>query len=340
MDRSSSKTRSGRKVNYSVVVPFYNEAVLARKYYTELSAALQGLGESYQIVFVDDGSTDATAEILRMATEHDPCVDVIRLPRNVGQQQATLVGMREAAGDVVVTMDADLHVDPEHIAGLLQVLRDDPQCDVASGARTTRAAGVFRRITSHMVTTLLNRMCRTRLKDPGSTFRAMRRRVVERALRNEILAQNLPLFVTYSGLTIREVPVPSSAPPRRRSSYRPSSLLMALALAMLNYSSGARGLSVLLTVGGGMMLAGAALCTGLIVKGTIHQTPLPTNLLLAGLVAACSGMRSGRRSTGAAAGAGLGPDIRALISHGKKSVKIVSTGPHKVVSSNGLLMPG
>lgn len=64
---------------------------------------------------------------------------------------------------------------------------------------------------------------------------------------------------------------------------------MALALAMLNYSSGARGLSVLLTVGGGMMLAGAALCTGLIVKGTIHQTPLPTNLLLAGLVAVVFG---------------------------------------------------
>ena len=282
VDDAGKSHRTG--VDVSVVVPLYNEANLVEDCVGRLSEALRCSARNHQIVLVDDGSTDATPGLLDRLAQGDSSLQVIRLPRNMGQQHATLVGMREARGDVVITMDADLPVDAAQIASLLKPLRDDPNCDVASAVRSRRAKGLYRRVGSHAVTAILNRICGTHLKDPGSTFKAMRRHVVRHALQNDILAQNLPLFVAYAGLNIREVPMPDVPSTKRRSSYRPSGLLMTLALAFLNYSSGARALSTLLLLGWGMMSAGAALCAVLIIKGAFYQTHLPTNLLLAGLV--------------------------------------------------------
>ncbi len=274
-----------RRRDVSVVVPLYNEAEQAAPFLMRLRYALEENGYDYEIVTVDDGSTDATAEALGAVADGDPRVKLVRLPRNAGQHHATLVGMRAARGAIVVTMDADVRIETDQLKRLIEALRIDPQCDVASAIRNRLSTGLLRRPASYAVTFLINFVCRTRLKDPGSTLKAMRRAVVDRALQNEILAQNLPLFLAYAGFRIHEVdlgPIPREG---RNSRYRVASLLMTLALAMLNYSSGARALTCLLVVGGGMTAAGLALCGGVALDGMIRQTALPTNMLLAGLLA-------------------------------------------------------
>ncbi len=272
----------GRDV--SVIVPLYNEAEQVVPLLTRLRNALEEHGYDYEVVMVDDGSTDATAEALAAAADGDPRVTLVRLPRNAGQHHATLVGMRAARGAIVVTMDADVRIEADQLQRLIEALRLDPQCDVASAIRNRRSGGLLRRPASYAITFLINFVCRTRLRDPGSTLKAMRKTVVDRALQNEILAQNLPLFLAYAGFRIREVdlgPIPREG---RNSRYRVSSLVMTLALAMLNYSSGTRALTCLLVVGGGMTVAGLALCGGVALNGMIRQTVLPTNVLLAGLL--------------------------------------------------------
>jgi len=109
-------------VAISVIVPLLNEAQQADRCCRGLVAALSGLSgnPSFQIVFIDDGSTDGTAEALLRAAHGDSRVDVIRIPRNVGQHQATLVGLRASVGEIVITFDADLDVRSEDIASILQ----------------------------------------------------------------------------------------------------------------------------------------------------------------------------------------------------------------------------
>lgn len=284
-----SSQDESRHPDVSVVVPLYNEAEQAVRFLKRLREAFEKHAYDYEVVMVDDGSTDATAEALAVVADGDPRVELVRLPRNVGQHHATLVGMRAARGGIVVTMDADVRIEADQLQRLIEALRIDPPCDVASVIRNRRSAGFLRRPASHACTFLINFVCRTKLKDPGSTLLAMRRSVVDRALQNEILAQNLPMFLAYAGFRIRELDLGPVSREGRHSRYRVASLVMALALAMLNYSSGTRALACLLVVGGGMTAAGLALCAGLVLDGTIRQTVLPTNMLLAGLLATVLG---------------------------------------------------
>ncbi len=274
-----------RRVDVSVVVPMYNEANQATGFLTRLSQALKHNGYDYEIVAVDDGSTDETPDVIGAVAVSDPRVVLVRLPRNAGQHHATLVGMGAARGAIVITMDADVRIEADQLQRLIEDLKIDPQCDVTSAIRDDRSVGLLRRPASYAVSFLTNFVCRTRLQDPGSTLKAMRSAVVDRALQNAILAQNLPMFLAYAGFRIREVDLGLIAQEGRASRYRVTSLVMTLALAMLNYSSGARALTWLLVAGGGMAMAGLALCGGIVLNGMIRQTALPTNMLLAGLLA-------------------------------------------------------
>jgi undecaprenyl-phosphate 4-deoxy-4-formamido-L-arabinose transferase len=273
----------------SIVIPLYNESALAVSCYRRLRQSCEQIVENFQLVFVDDGSVDGTSDVLTDACQGDPNTEVIRLPRNVGQHQATLVGLRASTGDLIITMDADLVARPELIESLVACLQQDPECEVASAIRQARSASWFRSPASFLVTWITNAVCRTRLYDPGSTLKAMRRSVVERALQNEVLAQNLPMFVAYAGFAIREVEMPEICHEDRKSRYGFAGLIMTLALALLNYSSGARFLSVLLVFGGGLMASGMLLCLAVVVQGMVAQSALPTNVLLAGLLAVVLG---------------------------------------------------
>ena len=111
----------------SVVVPLYNESLNVEQLHREMSASLAALGRPYEVILVDDGSTDGTAERLRAIEDADPRVRVLRLRRNFGQTAAFSAGFDHAQGDVVVTSDGDLQNDPADIPSLVAKLEDHPK---------------------------------------------------------------------------------------------------------------------------------------------------------------------------------------------------------------------
>ncbi|HUO78463.1 MAG TPA: glycosyltransferase, partial [Thermodesulfovibrionales bacterium] len=116
----------------SVVVPVYNEEDNVETLHKRLRASLGRLGQEYEIIYVDDGSTDKTLSLLEQMQAHDPAVIVLSLRRNFGQTAAFAAGFDFARGDVVVTMDGDLQNDPDDIPKLLELIKDN---DLVSGWR-------------------------------------------------------------------------------------------------------------------------------------------------------------------------------------------------------------
>ncbi|KJS66633.1 MAG: hypothetical protein JL50_11370 [Peptococcaceae bacterium BICA1-7] len=272
----------------SVVSPVYNEEARVGEFIKRTSATLENVCSSYEIILVDDCSTDGTLGIISEAARKDGKILGIHLVRNSGQHLATLVGLKHARGQIIVTVDSDLQVNPEDIAVLINTLDRYPEYSIISGQRTSRTPGMLRNVGSNIVSMLLNVICSTKLKDMGSTFKAMRKPVLDFALQNEILAQNMPLFVAYTGFKIHEVPI-YYHPVGKRSSYGFSSLILILSLAIINFSSGARLLSILLMSGLFLAITGTSLLTGLIIHGMVFKVPLRTNLLLASVIGMLTG---------------------------------------------------
>jgi len=128
----------GSPLDLSIVVPVYNEEENLPLLWPEIREVLDPTGLRYEIVFVDDGSRDRSAEIVRSLREQDPRVRLIRLKTNAGETAATDAGFKSVRGRWVVVMDADLQNDPHDIPGMLAPL---DQCDAVTGWRVKRAAG-------------------------------------------------------------------------------------------------------------------------------------------------------------------------------------------------------
>ena len=141
----------------SVVIPVYNEEANVEPLYEELAAALADLGIDYEMIFVEDGSTDRTLDELRSISHRDPRVQVLRFSRNYGQTAAIQAGFARAEGRIVVTMDGDLQNDPADIGRLLERIGDG--YDIVAGWRKTRKDYfVTRRIPSVAANWLIRRL--------------------------------------------------------------------------------------------------------------------------------------------------------------------------------------
>src|SRR5207247_4209008 len=138
------------------------------------------LGQSHEIIFVDDGSRDGSTDILRALHSLDRAVRVIRFNRNYGQHAAVSAGMERARGDVIVTLDADLQNPPEEIPRLLAALTDG--VDVVGGRGVSRRDPLFRRLASWVVNRVASAVVVVGMRAYGSMLRAYRRSVVARAL--------------------------------------------------------------------------------------------------------------------------------------------------------------
>jgi dolichol-phosphate mannosyltransferase len=182
----------------SVVSPVHNEAEALEAFHDRLSAAL---GEwDFELILVDDGSTDGTPEILEGLAERDPMARVVLLSRNFGQEAAVSAGLDHSTGDVVVTMDADLQDPPEVIPKLLARWREG--ADVVYAVRESREGeGRMKLVTSRWFTRLFNRLAGLDI-DPGvGDFRLLDRRVVEvlRAMPERArFLRGLSLWVGYT----------------------------------------------------------------------------------------------------------------------------------------------
>ena len=205
-------------VDLSVVIPVYNEEENLPHLWPELRSVLEPLGLAFEVVFVDDGSRDRSAEVVRHFRERDPRVRLVRLKANAGETAATDAGFKAARGRLVVTMDADLQNDPHDIPTLLAQL---DRWDAVSGWRVDRGDGdsIVRRISSRVANRTRNWISDESIQDSGCTFRAFRRECLRGLVLYRGFHRFIPTLLKIRGYRVIEVPVRNR--PRRfgRSKY-------------------------------------------------------------------------------------------------------------------------
>jgi len=201
----------------SVIIPLYNEEESIPLLYEQLTATLEALGRSYEIIVVDDGSSDGSFECLQRLHEADPRLKVIRFRRNFGQTAAFAAGFDAAQGDVIVTLDADLQNDPADIPRLLAKI--DEGYDVVSGWRVKRRDPFHRRWPSHVANWLISHVTGVRLHDYGCSLKAYRREVIKGIRLYGELHRFIPAMASWMGVKVAELPVNHRARRFGRSKY-------------------------------------------------------------------------------------------------------------------------
>jgi glycosyltransferase involved in cell wall biosynthesis len=190
----------------SVVIPAYNEEENVPILYEKLKKVLDSLGEDYEIIFVDDGSTDGTYQRLKQLAEKDSRLKVIRFKTNYGQTAAMSAGFEHAKGDVIITLDADLQNDPEDIPLLLEKLEEGYH--VVSGWRKDRKDPFLsRKLPSMVANWLISKITGVHLHDYGCTLKAYRAEVVEDLELFGDMHRFLPALTKRRGARITEVVV-------------------------------------------------------------------------------------------------------------------------------------
>jgi glycosyltransferase involved in cell wall biosynthesis len=190
----------------SIVIPVHNEEPSLLPLYDRLTAVLETVQKPYEILFVDDASTDRSFELLANLVETDERLKVIRLRRNFGQTAALSAGFHEAEGDVIIAMDGDLQHAPEDIPALLKKI--DEGYDIASGWRKNRVDNaIFRKIPSKIANKMMAKVSGVDLKDFGTTFKAYRAEVLKDVNLYGELHRFIPALASFYGARIAEVPI-------------------------------------------------------------------------------------------------------------------------------------
>ena len=193
-------------VPVSVVIPLHNEEKNILPLYDRLVKVLESRGEPFEILLVDDASTDGSIELLRSLAEVDARLKVVRLRRNFGQTAALAAGFELARGEVIVAMDGDLQHDPADIPALLDKL--DEGFDIASGWRKERIDNALtRKIPSRIANWLMRHISSVPLHDFGTTFKAYRRETIKDIRLYGDLHRFIPALASFNGAQIAEVPI-------------------------------------------------------------------------------------------------------------------------------------
>jgi undecaprenyl-phosphate 4-deoxy-4-formamido-L-arabinose transferase len=209
---------SERGPDVSVVVTLFDEVATVDDLYRRAVAALEPLARPFELVFVDDGSTDGTFAALERLHDHDARVHAVRLKRNFGQHPAMHAGIVRARGDIVVTMDGDLQNPPEDIPRLVEAV--EAGWDVASGRRAVREDTWGRTLPSRLINGMLRRFTGVPIADFGCAFNAYRRSALEPMLGAIGRQKFTKALVLSAGASVIEVDV-GHAPREGRSRYSP-----------------------------------------------------------------------------------------------------------------------
>ena len=202
----------------SVVIPLYNEAANLPELYRRAVESLDEVGHAFELIFVDDGSTDSTFAELERIHAADGRVRAVRFKRNFGQHSAMHAGFVRARGEILVTMDGDLQNAPEDLPRLVAAVESG--ADVASGTRAGRQDSWGRRLPSHVINGMLRRFTRVDISDFGCAFNAYRRSAIEPMLGAIGKQKFTKALVLSSGASVVEVNVTHSPRPGR-SRYSP-----------------------------------------------------------------------------------------------------------------------
>lgn len=270
----------------SVILPVYNEAENLRALIPTLATNLEALKLPFEIVVVDDGSTDETAAVLRAANL--PQIRVVRLRRNTGQTAALMAGITLSRGEILISMDGDLQNDPADIALLLTKLNEG--FDVVSGWRTHRQdAPIRRNLLSRVANRFISAVSGIYLHDYGCALKAYRRSALEGVHLYGEMHRFIPIYAYWNGARVAEVPV-KHHPRRHGSSHyglkRIPKVFLDLLVVVFLHRFGQRPMYVfgsvgLISVAVGGVAGLAALYYKFFGNKSFIETPLPLLFVMA-----------------------------------------------------------
>lgn len=212
------KRRDPAAPELSLLIPLYNEEENLEPLLERVSSVMDGLGRSYEVVLVDDGSTDATPDMLRREAARRPHLRVVLFRRNAGQTAALAASIEHARGDILIPLDGDLQNDPADIPKLLQKLEEG--YDVASGwRRHRRDPFVTRILPSKMANALISVISGVKLHDYGCTLKAYRREVLSSQQLIGEMHRFIPILASWQGAKVAEVEVTHHPRTRGTSKY-------------------------------------------------------------------------------------------------------------------------
>lgn len=192
-------------IDLSVVVPFFNEEENAQPLYDELKGVLEGFGREFEMVFVDDGSTDKTYAVLEAIAQKDHRVVLVKFRRNFGQTAALSAGIERAKGAIVVPMDGDLQNDPAEIPRMIAKMAEGYEC--VSGWRQKRQDSGLRVLPSKVANRLISWLSGVHIHDYGCTMKAYRRDVIEGVRLYGEMHRFIPIYAHWQGARVTEMVV-------------------------------------------------------------------------------------------------------------------------------------
>jgi len=209
----------GAAVDISIVVPVFNEAESIPELVERTFAAMEALGRPFEMILVDDGSTDGSREIFARLTRERPGLKVIRFSRNYGQTAAFAAGFDAASGGIIVTMDGDLQNPPEEIGRLVEDL-EARDLDLVSGWRKDRKdRALSRKLPSFFANRIISKITGVKLHDYGCSLKAYRSDVLKGVQLYGELHRFIPVLVSMEGGRIGELPVGHAAREKGKSKY-------------------------------------------------------------------------------------------------------------------------
>jgi glycosyltransferase involved in cell wall biosynthesis len=205
-------------IDCSVVVPLYNEGQVVAELYSRLTKTMDETGLCYELVLVDDGSSDNTLELIKDIAGRDEKVVAVELRRNFGQTPALAAGFDVAGGQIIVSMDGDLQHAPEEIPKFLEKI--EAGYDIVSGWRKQRVDNlILRKIPSRAANWLASKISGVDIHDFGTTFKAYKRRIIEELNLYSEMHRFIPALLSQRGAKIIEIPIKNIVRPKGSSSY-------------------------------------------------------------------------------------------------------------------------
>ena len=277
----------------SVTVPVFNEVDSILPLHARVSAVLAGIGRPWEMIFVNDGSTDGSTAILDKLAEMDPNVKVVHLRRNYGQTAAMMAGIDYASGDIIIPMDGDLQNDPADIPNLLAKL--DEGYDVVSGWRRERKDALFtRKLPSWFANRLISAISGVPLHDYGCSLKAYHRAVIKDVRLYGEMHRFIPIYASWHGARVTELPVRHHARVFGKSKYGlERTVKLVLDLIVVKFLATYAQKPMYLFGGIGLLCFGVSLASGIwavflkLVEGTSFiQTPLPLLVVMTAITGA------------------------------------------------------
>jgi glycosyltransferase involved in cell wall biosynthesis len=203
---------------YSIVVPLFNEQESVAQLYVKITEVMDGIGEPYEMVFVDDASRDGTFRVLSEIANADRRVTIVKLRRNFGQTAALKAGFDHSLGEIIISMDGDLQHDPGEIPVFIEKIKEG--YDIVSGWRVSRTDHwLARQFPSRVANWMMAKLSHVELHDFGTTFKAYRREVLAEIHLYGELHRFIPALASWAGASVAEVPITNIPRKAGKSNY-------------------------------------------------------------------------------------------------------------------------